>query len=139
MVRAYGCRVSADRRTLTLFLAVPDSEAVLTDLRAGGAVAAVFSKPSTHGTLQLKGMHAHIVPLEVGDRDLMRAYAQSFRDELSSIGCQDTFTRGITTGAAAEAIGVSFTPTAAFEQTPGPSAGQPLAHSNSLPSNSAQT
>ena len=139
VVRAYGCRVSPDRRTLTVFLAVQDSDAVLKDLRAGGAIAVVFSKPSTHGTLQLKGTHAHIVPLQAGDRELMRAYARSFRDELSSIGCQDIFTKGITAGAEAEAIGVSFTPTAAFEQTPGPSAGQPLAQMHSMNSNSAGT
>lgn len=128
VVRAYGCRVSADRRTITVFLALPHSAAVLKDLRAGGAVAVVFSRPSTHGTLQLKGTHAHIVPLEAGDRDLMRLYGQSFRDELAGVGCHDQFTSGITEGVEAEAIAVSFTPIAAFEQTPGPSAGQPLSH-----------
>lgn len=131
VVRAYGCRVSPDRRSLTVFLAVKHSDAVLKDLRAGAAVTAVFSKPSTHGTLQLKGTHAHIVPLAEGDRELMRVYGQSFRDELSSIGCLESFTQGITAGAEEEAIGVSFTPTAAFEQTPGPSAGQPLVQANS--------
>lgn len=126
VVRAYGCRVSPDRRSITVFLAVEQSSAVLEDLRAGGAVAVVFSRPSTHETLQLKGTHARIVPLEEGDRELMRAYGQSFRDEIGVIGYYDPFSSAIMGGVEAEAIGVSFTPTAAFEQTPGPSAGQPL-------------
>lgn len=126
VVRAYGCRVAPDRRSITVFLSVAQSQAVLGDLRAGGGVAVVFSRPTTHATLQLKGARAHIVPLEAGDRHLMRIYGQSFRDEIGVIGFHDPFSSTIMSGTEADAVAVTFAPTAAFEQTPGPSAGQPL-------------
>jgi hypothetical protein len=126
VVRAYGCRVAPDRRSLTVFLSVSQSTAVLKDLRAGGAIAVVFSRPTTHGTLQVKGEHAHVAPLADGDRALMRVYAQSFGDEIGVIGFHEPFQHAIMAGAEEDAVAVTFTPTAAFEQTPGPTAGQPL-------------
>lgn len=124
--RAFGCRVSPDRRVVTVFLAVPYSAAVLADLRRGAAVAVVFTLPSTHETLQLKGTHALIVPLEDGDRELMRSYGKSFHDELDALGYHDPFASEIIAGTEEEAVGVRFTLTAAFEQTPGPNAGRSL-------------
>lgn len=126
VVRAYGCRVGAERRSVTVFLAVAQSEAVLRDLRAGGAIAAVFSRPSTHETVQLKGARASIGSLRRGDRERMRAYARSFIEELASVGYRGAFGPAIMAGCEVECAAVTFTPSAAFEQTPGPTAGQPL-------------
>lgn len=126
VVRAYGCRVAPDRGTVTVFLAVAHSQAVLDDLRAGRGIAVVFSRPTTHETLQLKGARAAIAPLADGDRERMRVYGLSFGEEVGSVGFSAVFQRAIMAGTEAEAVAVSFTPTAAFEQTPGPSAGQPL-------------
>lgn len=126
VVRAYGCRVAPDRRAITVFLSVAQSNAVLADLRAGGAIAVVFSRPTTHETLQLKGTRASIAPLVDGDRELMRAYGRSFGEEVGSVGFGELFQRAIMSGTGEDAVAVTFTPTAAFEQTPGPSAGQPL-------------
>lgn len=56
----------------------------------------------------------------------MRVYGLSFGEEVGSVGFSAVFQRAIMAGTEAEAVAVSFTPTAAFEQTPGPSAGQPL-------------
>lgn len=127
VVRAYGCRVAPDRRSVTVFLAVAQAAAVLEDLRAGRAIAVVFSRPTTHGTLQLKGTRAQIAPLAPGDRELMRAYGRSFGEEVGAVGFPEPFQRAIMAGTEEDAVAVSFTPTAAFEQTPGPAAGQPLA------------
>jgi hypothetical protein len=126
VVRAYGCRVAPDRRSITVFLAIEQSQAVLRDLRAGRGIAAVFSRPTTHETLQLKGAQADVAPLQDGDRALMRAYGESFRDELGAVGFKGAFGLNIISGTEADAVAVTFTPTAAFVQTPGPSAGQPL-------------
>ena len=77
LARATGCRVSPDGRRVTLFLAASQSGALLADIRDNGAVAVVFSEPSTHRTLQLKGDDATTVghhpvqlrpPAVVGDR-----------------------------------------------------------------------
>ncbi|MCO6411283.1 MAG: hypothetical protein J5I92_00935 [Thiogranum sp.] len=127
VVRAYGCRVAPDRRAITVFLSVAQSTAVLRDLGAGGAIAVVFSRPTTHETLQLKGARASIAPLADGDRELTLAYGCSFGEEVASVGFGEPFQRAIMSGTGEEAVAVTFTPAAAFEQTPGPSAGQPLA------------
>lgn len=126
LTRALGCRVSADRRRLTVFLSVPRSGAVLRDVRAGGAIAVVVTRPSTHEAIQIKGTDAVIVPLEDGDRALMRAFGASFIEDICRIGYRDPFAGAMTAALADEAVGVAFTPTAAFVQTPGPRAGQRL-------------
>jgi hypothetical protein len=126
VVRAYGCRVAPDRRSITVFLSVIQSRAVLENLRAGRGIAVVFSRPRTHETLQLKGAGATIAPLARGDREAMRAYGRSFSEEVGAVGFREPFQSAIMSGTGEEAVAVSFTPTAAFEQTPGPSAGQPL-------------
>lgn len=127
VVRAFGCRVTPDRGAVTVFLAVPHSTAVLADLRAGGGIAVVFSRPTTHETVQLKGLGARIDPLAEGDRELMRAYGRSFAEEIGAIGFDHPFQRAITAGIEGEVVAVTFVPDAAFEQTPGPAAGQRLA------------
>lgn len=126
LARAYGCRVSSDRRSVTVFVAVPRSQVLLRDLRSGGGLATVFSLPSTHETIQLKGSRAQVIPLVEGDRAAMRAYGERFSAELSLLGYPDTFTSTLLSGVEEDAVGLSFTPTAAFVQTPGPAAGRPL-------------
>lgn len=126
LTRAFGCRVSPDRRQVTIFLSVPRSEQLLKDLRATGALAAVFTRPSTHQTVQLKGGDAAIVPLAEGDRALMRAYGAGFVEEIRALGYRDPFASAMMMAVTEEAVAVRFTPTAAFDQTPGPKAGQRL-------------
>jgi len=126
LARALGCRVAPDRRSVTVFVAEAHAEALLRDLRGGGAVAAVFSWPPTHETLQLKGTGAALVPLTPEDYAQMRGYRRGFADALRQLGYRDTLADGIVPTVEDAAVGIVFTPVAAFNQTPGPSAGQPL-------------
>lgn len=126
VARAYGCRVTPDRRSITVFLSVAQAQQVLRDLRAGGGIAVVFSRPRTHETVQLKGARVQIAPLADGDRETMRTYGRSFGEEVGAVGFGAPFQNAIMSGVEDEAVAVSFTPSAAFEQTPGPSAGRPL-------------
>lgn len=122
VTRAYGCRVSDGR--VVIFLSVPRSERVLSHLRATGAIAVVFSRPSTHETLQLKGVDAAVEALADGDRAIMHAYARAFVAEVTPISFTESFATALMIGTSEEAVAVSFTPSAAFVQTPGPAAGQ---------------
>jgi hypothetical protein len=126
LTRALGCRVSPDRRRVTLFVSPSRAENLLACLREHGAIAAVFTRPSTHETLQLKSEDARVVPLEAGDRESMAVYRESFVKELQKIGYTETFARAVIAALDAEAVGVAFTPAAAFVATPGPAAGQRL-------------
>ena len=123
LARAVGCRVSADRRKVTLFVAVPRAATLLRDLRAGGGVAAVFVRPTSHESIQLKGARAEIVPLVDGDRDAVQNYAEGFRAEIFQLGYQDPFASALAMAIGEDLVGVAFEPTAAFLQTPGPQAG----------------
>ena len=126
LARAYGCRVSADRRQITVFLPIARSESVLRDIREIGAIAAVFTRPSTNESIQIKGGDAKIVALQSGDRLVMQEYGRIFVCDINSIGYRNPFASAIMRAVAEESVAVVFTPDAAFEQTPGPGAGKRL-------------
>ena len=127
MARCTGCRVSPDRRAITLLLAATPGAALLDDVRRTGAIAAVFSQPSTHHTLQLKGNDGRIVPLEPGDQALAERYVDAFVAQLTPFGYPESVVRAFLASAPDDLAAVQFTVSAAFSQTPGPHAGEPLA------------
>lgn len=127
IARGYGCKVSRDRRRVLVFLATRRAQAVLRDLGAGGPIAVVFCLPSTHKTLQLKAASAEIVPVEPADRRIMRVYRDAFFAEILALSYKEGFSRALAGGADDESVALSFEPSAAFEQTPGPEAGKQLA------------
>ena len=86
----------------------------------------VFSQPSTHRTIQLKASDAGLVPLEAGDRERLEVYVQAFVRDLTSIEHTTPYARAVIGPDVDDLIAISFTPEAAFEQSPGPSAGRRL-------------
>ncbi|OYY93674.1 MAG: hypothetical protein B7Y41_10525 [Hydrogenophilales bacterium 28-61-23] len=126
IARAYGCRISADRREVVVFLSKRCAQAILRDLAAGAPVAAVFSRPKTHETLQIKGARGRIQPLQAGDRAIMRACGAAFSAEIMLLGYSASFSDALMAPANDDAVGVAFMPDAVFEQTPGPKAGMRL-------------
>lgn len=48
ITRALGCRVSDDRRRVTVFLPAERCQTLLDNLRANGVIAVVAVRPSTH-------------------------------------------------------------------------------------------
>jgi len=126
IARAFGCRVSDDQREVVVFLSQPRSRRILDDLAAGAPIAAVFSRPATHVTLQLKAAGARIQRLAAGDREIMLASGAAFIAEIMALGYSENFSRALMAPAGDDAVGVAFTPEAVFEQTPGPKAGMRL-------------
>lgn len=129
IARCLGCRVSADRRKVTVVFAASQYKAFSDALAASKAIAVVFSLPSTHRALQLKGHDATVDSLASGDVELFSRHVDAFVEELASLGYAREVIRASHACAAAEVRAVTFTPTAAFEQTPGPDAGAPLQRS----------
>jgi hypothetical protein len=127
IARATGCRVSVDRRVVTLLVAATPGAAALDVVRRTGAIAVVFTQPSTHRTLQLKGNDARIVLLERGDPDLVERYVRAFAADVAPFGFSEAYMRALLACPADDLVGVQFTIAAAFSQTPGPRAGEPLA------------
>jgi hypothetical protein len=126
VVRGCGCRVSRDRRQVTVLVEPSRAGTLLDDVVANGMVAVVFSQPSTHRTIQLKGTDAQIVKLTSADRAVAARHLAAWIEELSSIGYAKEFA-GALRGRAEHLAAIRFTPSAAFQQTPGPGAGQRLA------------
>jgi hypothetical protein len=125
-VRATGCRISADRRCVTIFISAIQAARVVADVRSNGVVAAVFSEPSTHRTVQVKGHDANVSAIADGDLLVVDAYRDAFARELEPLGFNEVIIRALLACPSADLVAVSFTPTAAFSQTPGPNAGEPL-------------
>ena len=124
--RPVGSRVSADRTRVTVFLLASHSGAMLADFRANGRIALVISQPSTHRTIQLKGEDAAVEPLQEEDYVLIARMREAFVRELGSIGYATTLPSTLLEATRGDIVAVGFTVCAAFLQTPGPTAGQPL-------------
>jgi len=126
VARAWGCRVSPDRRCVYVFVSPMQSSPLLADLRAGHPVAAVFSLPSSHRTLQLKAARAEVAPCDDADRRSITEYVNHFPRELERVGYGGGFASAYLHVATGLLVRVGFEPTEAFAQTPGPGAGEPL-------------
>jgi hypothetical protein len=126
LMRAMGCRLSDDLRELTVFLATSSSQQVLADLRANGLIAVVFTEPSSNLALQLKGRDASVRPVVPDDHALVQTYVRRFADEVGQLGFAEQVAHTMFAHAPEELVAVHFTPESAFEQTPGPKAGEAL-------------
>jgi hypothetical protein len=126
VARMLGCRISADRRTVTVLLAESQAAMLLADLRCGAPIAVVFSRPSTHQSIQLKAPRAEIANAGPEDRALKERYATGFIAEVVAVGDLKAPMHAYVWCDLEELVAVSFVPTAAFNQTPGPGAGAAL-------------
>lgn len=125
-VRGCGCRVARDRRSVTVLVEPGRAGPVLADIESNGMIAVVFSQPSTHRTIQLKGTDARVVRVAPGDRAVAARHLASWVDDLCSIGYRPEFARALHGETPGAMVAVAFTPTSAFQQTPGPGAGERL-------------
>ena len=124
--RAVGCKVSSDRRQVTIFVAATSARVLLEDVRRSGRIAVVFTEPSTHRTIQLKGKDAGIVPAVAADQGIVAAYTEAMVSVLARVGREEPVVRALLSYPREELRAIAFTPAAAFTQTPGPRAGTPL-------------
>jgi len=127
VVRCVGFRADRASQGVTAFVVARQAEHVLADIRATGQVAMVFSEPSTHRTLQLKGERAIVGALEDGDWPAIGAYGEAAVAELAPLGYAEAWTRTLVECTPAQVLAVRFVPSSAFAQTPGPRAGERLA------------
>ena len=126
IARAAGCRIAPDRRSVTVYLVESQARELLDLLRSNGAVAVAFTRPKSHRTVQLKGTDARVStprPEELADVDRQVGV---FNAELASIGFPERFGWTLAGGSPLGLAAITFTPSSAFVQTPGPSAGTAL-------------
>lgn len=126
--RAQGCVVARNRGTVTVLLSARHGREVLDALDAGSGIAAVFSRPATHATLQLKADRATRVAPNAALRACNARYARDFASELVALGYGDGLAQGIIDLlSSGDLVALRFAPDIVFDQTPGPAAGRILA------------
>ena len=126
VARAVGCRVSPDRLSVTLLFSSPRADELFAAIRSGGKIAAVFSEPPTHRTLQLKGTDAKITSIQDGDSKINERYVQAFVAYVCPFGYSEELVQTLVACKHEDLAAVTFTVWQAFLQTPGPRAGEPL-------------
>jgi hypothetical protein len=126
IMRGVGSAISADGTQVTVFLRRSQSRQLMQDIEAGGGLAVVFSEPPTHRTLQLKARQATLRPASPTDQPQLARYLASMQCELAQVGYGPEFAAAMLSAPLEDVVAVQFTPESAFDQTPGPRAGNPL-------------
>lgn len=124
--RGLACRVSPDRTRLTVFLLASHSARMLADFRENGEIAVVLTLPSSHRTVQLKGRDAKVEPLQDGDARRIGLQHEGFVRDLVALGYDASLPDTLLANTTGDIVAVGFTIAAAFNQTPGPGAGNPM-------------
>lgn len=125
--KAVGCTVAAHRRELTVFIDREQSAQIAADLAAGSPLAVVFSLPSTHRTVQIKGARATLAPTSPTQQVRARMHVDAIIEHLVALGYAEAALRVLFSYEPDSLLAVRFAPTAVFAQTPGPRAGERIA------------
>jgi hypothetical protein len=126
LMRAVGAGISADGAEITVYLSRSQSRQLLQDMAATGHVAVVFSEPLSHRTVQVKAQAAQLRAADDSDLPLLRRYLASMEYEVSCVGFDAVFVRAMLACRLDDTVAIRFSPTQAFDQTPGPRAGSAL-------------
>jgi hypothetical protein len=126
LMRGYGCRVSGNRQRVMVLVAATQAEHLIKAVQSTGFIAAVFTQPSTHVSVQLKGTDAAVTRARPADGQLSKTNAEAFVADVVRVGYPEDLIRALLSSDAADLMAISFSPVAAFLQTPGPRAGESL-------------
>ncbi|WP_374570413.1 hypothetical protein [Phenylobacterium sp.] len=123
LARGLGARREPDGR-----LGVVTSETqwprAVTHLAPGAAVAFTVCRPTDYVTYQIKGELADIAPADAADRDMAGRYVERMTGVLMGLGVGP---RQIACWLTSEGLlRLTLSPRMVFQQTPGPSAGEPM-------------
>jgi hypothetical protein len=124
--RALGCRVDAGGRKVRLLLSTRQGAEVLAHVAQRGVLAAVFSDPASHRTVQLKARDAVVAAPDVADLHAAARYRASHLLAMVSLGYEQRLLEALLACPDADLAVLEFTPAEAYSQTPGPNAGQDL-------------
>jgi len=126
IARGLACRVSEARDQIAILVCARRAAPLVAELRAEGWVAASYSLPATHETLQVKGRDARVEPALPGDEARAAAHRAAFATQIAVAGFTAEFTEALLHHEPGQLCWVRFTPAAVYMQTPGPRAGERL-------------
>jgi hypothetical protein len=126
VMRAVGSQIGGSGERITVFLNRSQSAQLLHNVAVTDRLAVVFSQPSTHRTLQLKARGVRIREAALDDVPALDRYLDSMKAELGTIGIAPSLVSAMLAHQLDDVVALEFTPDEAFDQTPGPRAGQPI-------------
>jgi hypothetical protein len=127
MARVLGCRVADDGCTVQFWMVASQSAQLRLDCKTSDRLVAVFSQPSTHRTLQIKGDGVVEVAVQSDDHGVIEKHIRGFGAEVAPMGFGRVFTQAFFQHEAHDVIALRFSARELFDQTPGPEAGRKLA------------
>lgn len=122
--RGFACRVSPDRRRMTVFVRRGEASQLLQDVLSQDVIAAVFCLPETEAAIQIKGRHVSLSAAHAEDAAYVERYRDGFVDGIARLGYDRQFGLAYMAIDPGQLVALSFTPDMVFEQTPGPLAGR---------------
>lgn len=126
VMRAMGSTVTADGRCVTVYLSRLQARQLLHDLASCGRIAVTFSEPASHRTLQLKGRALRLRETCAQDQAVIERYRAGMYVAVGAVGLGPGFVDAMLAAELDALVAVEFTPDEAFDQTPGPRAGNAL-------------
>ena len=124
--RGLACRIDGSGK-VRIVLRQTTNLALLQAIETGAGLAATFTRPTTHRSIQLKAAGARLAPPAMSDGPAAAAQTAGFRADLVEAGYGEVFATGYCAYEPHELAALDFVPEHAFVQTPGPSAGSALA------------
>lgn len=123
--RALAVQLRQDARLALLLPALP-GQPLIAAVAQTAQVACVFCQPSTHVAIQIKGRDARVESARTADWPELAANHKDFTSEIGLFGFGPEFADAWFDGHGEDLQVISFLPTGAWNQTPGPGAGAPM-------------
>ncbi|MGD1095957.1 MAG: pyridoxamine 5'-phosphate oxidase family protein [Bryobacteraceae bacterium] len=128
ITRAWGPRISEDRRSVSVCVPLATSAKTLDNLADNGRIALACALPTTVKSVQLKGTCIEISEPDAADLAAVEEHREVFaaRNERIGVPChmvETLWRRELETSPVL--VKIRFVPEQAFDQTPGPDAGSP--------------
>lgn len=120
---AMGLKSDCGRQVFTVYVPQRAAARTLENLKDNGAIAVTMTRPSDHKSIQIKGRAVGTRPADDADRALMSVHRAALTEQFAHVGVPRSITRRLTNW---PSVAIDVEVTAAFSQTPGPGAGQPL-------------
>ncbi|MDQ8023347.1 MAG: hypothetical protein REI94_16030 [Moraxellaceae bacterium] len=125
LVRGLAADIEDDGRVVVLLSGASGFE-VLEAIRATRWIALNMTSPATYRSMMLKGSDAVAAAAGASFRGLLETRHAAFRTNLIPLGFTLEYTSSWYSLPDEDIVAIRFTPTLAWNQTPGPGAGQAL-------------
>ena len=119
-VHAVGVAFEAPER-MTVYIPEDAGADTLRNIAENSVVAAVFERPMTHRTVQVKGRCVAMRPAGEADRAAVEGWADRFAEDVIAVGAPIPYARRLRRW---PCRAVTLEVTDLFEQSPGPRAGE---------------